>query len=300
MRPVLPRGKRQAGPPSSGASTRALTALLESPQFELIPLGNALDQAAYLPPGADVTVTSSPRLGQGATTRLSIKLSRLGFNIVPHVAARSVRDRAYLADMINDLHEGGIDSVFVIAGDRHESEGYFDSFELIRDLRDLDHPPASIGIAGYPEGHPSVGAGDLVSALADKQRDASYITTQLCFHADAITAWVAETRAAGVELPVRLGIAGAVRLERLLAISAKIGVGDSVSFLSKGKGLLGRILRPGGYSPDALLAQMLPSYTDPSLRVEGLHIFTFNDTKRTERWRHRFLERLRESIDPTR
>ena len=54
---------------AGGAATAsaALARILTSPTFELVPLKNALDQAAFLPAGATVSVTASPAKGIEAT-----------------------------------------------------------------------------------------------------------------------------------------------------------------------------------------------------------------------------------------
>jgi methylenetetrahydrofolate reductase (NADPH) len=52
---------------------------------------------------------------------------------------------------------------------------------------------------------------------------------------------------------------------------------------------------PGGYAPDRLLARIGPMLADPASKVEGLHVFTFNQVAETERWRRQLLERLGEA-----
>ena len=68
---MLFRRHARLAPPSRAA----LTNLLASPTFELIPLKNALDQAALLPGGATVSVTASPTKGLEATVALATRLS---------------------------------------------------------------------------------------------------------------------------------------------------------------------------------------------------------------------------------
>lgn len=51
-------------------------------------------------------------------------------------------------------------------------------------------------------------------------------------------------------------------------------------------------MRPGGYSPDALLTALAPLYADPNAAVEGFHIYTFNQAETTERWRKAFVAEL--------
>ena len=60
-------GGRDLGRGGRGCSAT----LVSGPKFELIPLLNALERAASLPPGATVTVTSSPSHGIEATIELA-------------------------------------------------------------------------------------------------------------------------------------------------------------------------------------------------------------------------------------
>jgi methylenetetrahydrofolate reductase (NADPH) len=47
------------------------------------------------------------------------------------------------------------------------------------------------------------------------------------------------------------------------------------------------------FSPDLLLPGLAPCLDDPLANVGGLHVFTFNEVERTERWRQRTMARLR-------
>ena len=79
-------------PRRSASAAEALTRVLATPTFELIPLKGAMDHAAFLPPGARVSVTASPIKGIDATVALCEQLQAAGFQAVPHLAARMVRD----------------------------------------------------------------------------------------------------------------------------------------------------------------------------------------------------------------
>jgi methylenetetrahydrofolate reductase (NADPH) len=118
------------------------------------------------------------------------------------------------------------------------------------------------------------------------------MTTQLCFDARAIRSWLTARRADGIELPVYFGIPGVADLHKLVEISARIGVRDSRRFLAKNTALVGRVLRPGGYRPDGLLAELAPLVLDPAARVAGLHLYTFNQVETTEEWRQAYLAGL--------
>jgi len=277
-----------------------LTGLLETPRFELIPVSNVLDSVEHLPAGAKVSVTASPTRGIESTITLASTLADLGFDVAPHLAARMIRDRIHLEDIVETLAAKHIEHAFVIAGDADHSGVYFDSVDLLRDLETINHSLKQIGIGGYPEGHPTISNSDLMAALKAKQPYASYVTTQMCFDPGAIRAWIESIRGSGVDLPIRIGVPGVARIRKLISISAKIGVGSSIRFLAKSGDLPRTLMRPGGYEPDTLVHELVPGAADSVLRIEGLHIYTFNDVENTERWRKRMLDETRATTESAR
>jgi methylenetetrahydrofolate reductase (NADPH) len=98
----------------------ALARVLDAPTFELVPLKNALDQAAFLPPRATVSVTASPAKGIEATVALCEQLQAGAFRAVPHLSARMIRDRAHLSDLIAWLEGAGVDRFRIDPFDRDQ------------------------------------------------------------------------------------------------------------------------------------------------------------------------------------
>jgi methylenetetrahydrofolate reductase (NADPH) len=159
------------------------------------------------------------------------------------------------------MADGRLEDVFLIGGDATPPQGpYPSAVDLLPVICDHAHRPREIGIAGYPEGHPLVDPARLEEALDRKSAHADYITTQLCFNAEAVLAWVRETRDRGVELPVLVGVPGVVDRRRLLEISMRIGVGPSIAFLRKQRGLR-RLLRPARVTPDEIYDALAPCST---------------------------------------
>ncbi len=272
----------------------ALARVLRDPTFELIPLKNALDQAAFLPRGATVSVTASPAKGVEATVALCERLQADGFRAVPHLSARMIRDRGHLRELIAWLEGAGVTRAFVVGGDEKEPGEFPDGLSLLRALDELGHPLTEIGIPGYPQGHAFIADDALIAALRDKARYASYMTTQLCFDPGAIAAWLAAPRAEGITLPVHVGVPGVAEPQKLLAIAARIGVADTHRFLVKNTRFVVRLIRSGGfYRPDALVEGLAPHVADPAAGVANLHLYTFNAVDATERWRRDFLATLR-------
>lgn len=270
----------------------AIASRLAEPKFELIPLKNVLEQAEHLPAGATVSVTASPAKDLEATLDLSEQLLAGGFTVIPHFAARMVRDEDHLRALLDRAGGLGIDRLFVIGGDAEEPGDYFDALSLLEAMTRLEHPFTEIGVGCYPDGHGFIPDDKLQEALAAKQSFAHYMTTQMCFDPQLISRWVAASRQRGIHLPIYLGLPGVAELRKLMQISVRIGVRDSSRFLKKNPALIGKLVRPGGYSPDGLIESMAQTMLDPEANIRGFHIYTFNQVESTERWRASMLSRL--------
>ena len=270
----------------------AIRRALAHPKYELIPLKNVLGQSEHLPAGAVVSVTASPQKGMGATIDLTLELQERGFEAIPHLSARLTADRAELEEILRRLDDAGIHKAFVVGGDVEGHGEFFDGLALLTAMEQIGHGLTEIGVPGYPEGHHIVDVPTIKKALEEKLPYASYVTSQMCFTPDAIDGWVKGLRESGVGLGIYIGIPGVAELTKLISLSLRIGVGPSARFLSKNKSLAGRLVRPGGYSPDDLVLGLAPILADPGANVLGFHVYTFNRVETTEQWRHDMLEAL--------
>ena len=269
-----------------------VSTLLAEPRFELMPFDSFGEQMEHLPNGAEIAITTSPSLGLDATLEWSERATDRGFEVVPHIAARYVRDEEHLAEIAGRLAEAGVTDIFVPGGDREEPVGKFDSaYEVLAALDDSEYEFEEVGITGYPEGHDFLDDRTLAEAMAKKEPYATYIVTQLCYDSDAVIEWTEEIRAQGIELPVEVGIPGVMKYQRLMEISQKVGVGDSVRFLRKTTGILGfarqLVGSRGKYTPDDLIEGLALYADDPDYGIRGVHVYTFNQTPDTEDWRRR-------------
>jgi len=277
----------------------ALRGRLEDPCFEIIPLKGVEKKVGSIPPGSDVAITCSPDKGIPATLALTRQLRDSGFTLIPHIAARMVADEAHLRDILGQLDDLGVHRIFVVGGDAERPAGEFDSsLQILNLMSTLDHGIDVIGIGGYPEGHPLIDDLSLLRFLQEKQPFAAYMVTQMCFDPEVIVEWLRAVRNEGVELPVHIGVPGVAERAKLLRMALKIGVGQSARFLKSNLGLVGRMIKPGGYSPDELLLGLAPCFDTPPYTIEGVHFYTFNQIESTERWRAEMLARLRGGKDP--
>jgi methylenetetrahydrofolate reductase (NADPH) len=252
-------------------------------RFEILPLGRSEEQAESLPEPVRLTVTCSPKHGPDRSVEVAGRLRAMGHSVTVHVAARMVRDRDHLDALLAGMADGGADEMFLIGGDSDPPEGEFASaVELLPVVAEHPQRPARIGIAGYPEGHPKISDEVLQQALQDKSRYADYVATQMCFDPKALTAWVSRQRHLGITLPVYIGVPGKVSRTKLLELSARIGVGPSLDFLRKQRGL--RSLLSRGSTADRLYDALTGTLDDPQLAIAGFHIFTFNQLTDTFEW----------------
>jgi methylenetetrahydrofolate reductase (NADPH) len=267
-----------------------VTQLLNTARFELMPFDSFEGELSELPAGATVAITTSPQLGIDRTVEKCEEAAEAGYEVVPHIAARYIEGPEELEEIARRLTEAGITDIFVPGGDKEEAVGEFESaYDLLVALDELEYEFDEVGITGYPEGHDFISDEELAEAMEKKAPYATYIVTQLCYDPDTILEWIEDVRARGIDLPVEVGIPGVMKYEKLINISRKVGVGDSVKFLRKTTGIVGFIKQfigsRGRYKPDDLIEGLAPYVDDETYKLQGLHIYTFNQTSDLESWR---------------
>ncbi|MEO3790212.1 methylenetetrahydrofolate reductase [Nonomuraea sp. B10E15] len=284
---------RVGGPGPAPAHRRALARALNAVSYEIMPFRGTEDAVlAHVPRTIPLTVTTTEARGLAATVGLALRLAGHGYSVAPHLAARQVRDGRQLTDLVAQLREAGIDGIFVIGGDAAQPAGGFpDALSLLEVLDANGHHFRRIGIGGYPEGHGSISQDLIDRATERKARYATHVVTQLCFDAQTTAAWARRVKGRGVDLPIHVGLPGAVSRQKLIRVSAGLGLGQSARFLTKQQSLLWRFFLPGGYSPDRLVEGLAPRVGAPDGNLRGFHLFTFNELEQTESWRRRMLAR---------
>jgi len=213
---------------------------------------------------------------------------------MPHLAARQVESRDHVARLAEWIRRCGLREVFVIAGDAPKPAGpYADAISFLRDLFEHDTGLERVGVAAYPDGHPLIDRPTLHEALHAKQALFAGVglrgsaTTQMCFDADHIRTWLSVERCDGLTMPVAVGVAGVVERARLMKMGVRIGVGASLRYLRKNRGMVAALLTPGGYDPTPLVADVATSAAE--LGITALHCYTFNSVAATRAWQDALL-----------
>ena len=253
-------------------------------------LGELETASAVIPPGTRIHVgfTDSQDLTRRVSTARAVK--RSGFVPVPVIAARRFRSEAMLREYLDTLRAAAASgSVLVVAGDPAQPQGpYPDTASVIGSGLLEQYGVRQVSVAGHPGGHPAADDKVLWSALAGKaaaleQRGlGGSVVTQFGFDPRLALAWIADVRARGISLPVRVGVPGPASTRLLLSYASRCGVSVSAP-AARDYGL-----SPAGpaatAAPDRFIRALASGY-DP--RVHGemkLHFNPFGGFTATAEW----------------
>ncbi|WP_297081227.1 methylenetetrahydrofolate reductase [uncultured Demequina sp.] len=222
--------------------------------------------AGALAPGTRVAIT---HLGtQTAQQHLDAAraVAAAGHIPVAHLAARRLASAAELEATLAAHAQHGTDGrVVVVGGDPRQPLGPFsEAAQLIETGMLASHGVTDVGIAGYPDGHPTIADEVLwaaltrkLAAIADHGMQAR-IVTQFCFDVDLVLAWIERVRDAGIDAPLQVGVPGPANVRRLVGFARRCGVQSSAA-----------LARKYGFSVSALVANAGPDRFIDGLR-EGL------------------------------
>jgi methylenetetrahydrofolate reductase (NADPH) len=277
-----------------GAGLKQIVPLLHKARYEVLPTQSAEDAVLEsVPRDVVVTITASPSRGLEPTLALAERLAAEGYQVVPHLSARLVRDSAHLGEVVARMTAIGVDDVFVPAGDADPPAGEFSSaLDVLEHLVERGSPFKHVGITGYPETHPKIEDDITVQSMWEKRRHATYIVSNLCFDPGVLRQWIVRIRRRGVKLPLLVGLAGPVERTKLVQMATKIGVADSARFVAGHSSAFVRLSTPGAYQPERLLDRVGSTLAAPESLVDGLHVFTFNQVRQAEQWRQELLADL--------
>jgi methylenetetrahydrofolate reductase (NADH) len=245
---------------------------------------------AAAPAGTAVYLSALPARPAEELIAAAVSLRAAGFEPVPHLAARNFASRAALDGYLARLTgEAGVRRLLLIAGDHAQPRGPFHSAADAIDSGLISrHGIGELGIAGYPDGHPRIPDYELDRVLAAKIEAAAQmgialtIVTQFCFEAAAVIAWLDRIRASGIDLPVRIGLAGPTSLTTLMRYARRCGVKASARALARNAGLTKHLL--GAAAPDALVRALAEAVPTHRLGDVAPHYFSFGGIAATAQW----------------
>jgi len=203
----------------SQAEQAMLAHTVREAYMEIFPTPTIESKLDALQANSYIAVTCSPSKGVDETLNMSERLAKRGFKVVPHIAAKMVRDKAHLQEILKHLDDLPIISIFVPGGDSEKPIGdYACALDLLQAISEFDHKFTEIGVAAHPEGHPSVDDDVLLEQLLKKQQYSNYLVTQMCFDAKLVGDWLRKIRVAGVTLRAWIGPGSDCRAFRIAAL----------------------------------------------------------------------------------
>ena len=221
------------------------------------------------------------------------RLNNEGFTVMPHFPARIIPDRATLADWIARYKgEANVKQALLLGGGVNTPAGEYDSSMQIVETGLFDGFER-LHVAGHPEGNKDIDkdGGDkiVMEALKWKQAfsertDAKMaIATQFCFEAKPVIEWVNRLNAAGVKIPVHIGVAGPAKLQTLIKFAIACGVGPSLKVLQKRAMDVTKLLLP--YEPTDVLGTLAAHKAkNPAFGIEAVHFFPLGGIKTNATW----------------
>ncbi len=249
------------------------------------------DFREHVRPETPIYITFLPGSHFDDTMAVAKRLRSEGFEPVPHIAARSVPNKAFLQDALARLTgEANVSRLLLIGGAMSQPLGDFtDSMRLLETGLFDRHGIRTIGLAGHPEGNPDISDEGIRQALRWKNEFAKrtsaklYLVTQFCFEAAPIIRWDQRLQAEGNRLPIVIGVPGLATIKTLLAHSKACGIGASMSFLSKQAMNVAKLLTVS--APDRLVTE-LAAYKarDPRCGITGVHLYPLGGLKKTADW----------------
>lgn len=249
-----------------------------------------LREAAHLiRPNTQIAVTFLPGEELSQRIEATILVRELGFEPIVHLSARRIESTEQLDWYLGEItQKAGVKRVFIIAGDPPEAEGpYSDSLQIIESGLLEKHGIQIVGVGGHPEGHPNNTPAELWVWMEKKiaavraHGMTPLVVTQFAFDDDAIVAWLAEMRARGIDVPVRLGVPGPAGIKRLLGFAKRCGVGASASVMKKYGVSITNLI--GSAGPDKLV-NSLNKKLDASHGRVRLHLYPFGALTASAEW----------------
>lgn len=253
--------------------------------------------ARRLPAGMSIYVAHTPKSSVDDVVRVAGKVQALGFAASPHLVARRLPSADALRHILARLRAHGIEQVLLVAGDLDRPIGPFTStLEVIATGALEEAGLKRIGVAGHPEGHPTVAVPELLAALRAKQEFAArsgiamHIVTQFGFNPEGICAWDRMLTQEGITLPVHVGIAGPTPLPKLLKFAVQCGIGTSIRSLVKNAGAVASLTGLVAGPEQMLLGLLRGCARHPGSRLVQPHFYSFGGALATADWLRSVME----------
>lgn len=273
-----------------GSFLQAASIEVTGKQIEKFPL-----LKAALPEGTKVFIALIEAQDADLQITAATELRKLGFEPIPHVPARFVRDTDALKRRMEAFAEkAGVTAILALGGGAPEPIGVFDAaLQMMETGVFQQYGLRRIGIAGHPEGNPDItkrhGDDALLRCLQEKSAWISaagvegFIATQFLFEAGPVALWASNLRDGGINLPIHVGVPGPATIKTLVKYAAMCGVGNSARFIRKQALNITKLLTVS--EPTEYVTQLARLHYDrPELNISAPHFYPFGGFDKLFAW----------------
>jgi methylenetetrahydrofolate reductase (NADPH) len=223
------------------------------------------------------------------------RIAAEGYAVMPHFPARIIKDKDMLGDWIARYQgEANVTEALILAGGVTKPHGDFDSSMELLESGLFDKAGFTrLHVAGHPEGNKDIDPDgtnlNVDAALQWKQKFSERsdsemaLATQFAFEAGPIIEWANAIKAAGVDIPIHIGIAGPAKLQTLIKFAIACGVGASLKVLQKRAMDVTKLLLP--YEPTDVITQLAAHKAkNPDFNISHVHFFPLGGIKTNANW----------------
>ena len=223
------------------------------------------------------------------------KLTIEGFDVIPHLPARTIKDNAELESYIGGLsEEAGCNKILVIGGGSNQKGNIASSLDILKTDLLSKYQFKEVGLAGHPNGNSDISKEELDKAIIEKNEFVknadykAYLATQFFFEASSLQIWEQKLDSLNNKLEIHAGIPGPATLKTLIGYATSCGLGNSIRFLSKQAINITKIATIK--TPDKIIADLADyKVKNPYSKLAKLHFYPFGGIKKTSKWLHQVI-----------
>ena len=283
--------------PIAGSLSPEVEAFLQGYSIEVMPrtASKVEDFRAILPRGTRVYVAHIEGTPIEDMVSTAARLNAEGFDVMPHFPARIIKDQATLTDWIARYQsEANVNQALLLAGGVTKPHGDYHSSMQLMESGEFDRAGFKrLHIAGHPEGNkdidPTGGMANVDEALRWKQNfsnrsDAEMaLATQFAFEPGPIIEWAKSLKAAGIDIPIHIGIAGPAKLQTMIKFAIACGVGPSLRVLQRRAKDVTKLLLP--FEPTEVISELAAhAAANPDTNIVKVHFFPLGGIKTNANW----------------
>ena len=247
---------------------------------DLVPLKNSI-YVTYLPDEDPKRVIETSK-----------KLTEEGYDVIPHLPARTIKDISALENYIGALSEkAGCKKILVIGGGGNQKGNISSSMDVLKTELLSKFNFKAVGLAGHPEGNQDITQEVIDKAIIEKNAFARntdlklYLATQFFFEVSSLEKWEKKLNTLDNNLEIHAGIPGPATLKTLVSYAKSCGISNSIRFLSKQAINVTKLMTTR--TPDKLIADLADyKESNPSSKLTKLHFYAFGGIKKTSEWLH--------------